>query len=783
MLYLQPNCFQIINRLILRRMKHFTILFFSLITWFSTLSARTIQGSVLSSFDSTAVAGASCKVLLGDKFITGSQTATDGEFSLSTDLKSALKLEISMTGYAATTIIIEAGSKNLNVGTVYLDEALNIDEVTVTANQVIHSKGRTIVYPSGADVKASATSISLFQKLPLPGLEANPINRSLSVDGGAPMILINGVPSTIEDVQALLPKDIEKIEYSRVTPARYADKGTSGLINITLKKRSDGGQFYLWGRSALNTTFVDGNIRTSYHQGPSQFTLSYNPSWRNYKDVFDHTVESYIGDDFRVNLESRDRNPFNYHYHQMRLKYDYSPSTKTLFSATFTATPSYNTRRSYANTIDSELGKYDNTNMSKSKDFAPSLDLFLRQDFNDKNSLEVQVVGTLSSSDYRRDNNYFFDDNTEESYIMNVDSRRQSLISEVSYIHNFSDNTQLSGGYQNTVSHSTNTYLSSDYKPVLTENNNYVYARLGQTIGKVYLSASTGLKMFWINNGMNKRKFIRNISTVQASWRISPKWNIASAFMYSPAIPSLTSLTDYPQQTTPYLISNGNPNLKVAENCLVQLMPSLQYKKFNTSLLMNYRTIHNFVMSDVTYLGDKLFLSQSINARKSWMGWASLNMRISDIKGFGANVTLGATHSETMGNGWCHVLNSFEANFSLWWNKGPYTISYWRKIPGKYLSGTYVSKQENGDMLEFEYQPDKHWTLGLGWWYMFDKKGTRYPSWNYSQTNPMSIDRYIKNNSNMVVLSVTYNTNFGSIFRTGRRNLNNSDNGSSLLKM
>ena len=289
--------------------------------------------------------------------------------------------------------------------------------------------------------------------------------------------------------------------------------------------------------------------------------------------------------------------------------------------------------------------------------------------------------------------------------------------------------------------------------------------------------------MLWINNGMNKRRFIRNISTVQASWRISPKWNIASAFTYSPAIPSLTSLTDYPQQPTPYLISNGNPNLKVAENCLVQLMPSFQYKKFNTSLLMNYRTIHNFVMSDVTYLGDKLFLSQSINARKSWMGWASLNMRISDIKGFGANVTLGMTHSETMGNGWCHVLNSFEANFSVWWNKGPYTISYWRKIPGKYLSGTYVSKQENGDVLEFEYQPDKHWTLGLGWWYMFDKKGTRYPAWNYSQTNPMSIDRYIKNNSNMVVLSITYNTNFGSIFRTGRRNLNNSDNGSSLLKM
>lgn len=783
MLYLRPNCFQIIITFIFCSMKHLTFLLFVLISATSPLSARLIQGNVLSSYDSTAVAGASCKILLGDKLITGAQTAADGAFSLSTDLKSALTLEIGMTGYAATTIIIEAGSKNLNVGTVYLDEALTIDEVTVTANQVIHSKGRTIVYPSGADVKASSTSISLFQKLPLAGLEANPINRTLSVDGGSPMILINGVPSSIEDVQALQPKDIEKIEYSRVTPARYADKGTSGLINITLKKRTDGGQFYSWGRSAVSTTFVDANIRTSYHQGPSQFTLSYNPSWRNYQDVYDFKTESYIGDDFRVNLESHDRNPFNYHYHQMKLKYDYSPSSKTLFSATFTATPSYNTRRSYASTIDSELGNYDNTNKSKSKDFAPSLDLFLRQDFNDKNSLEVQVVGTLSSSDYRRDNNYVFSDDSEQTYIMNVNSRRQSLISEVSYIHNFNDNTSLSGGYQNTVSHSTNTYLSSDYKPVLTENNNYVYARLGKSIGKVYLSASTGMKMFWINNDMNKRKFIRNISTVQASWRMSKKWNISSAFMYSPEIPSLSSLTDYPQQTTPYLVSNGNPDLKVSENFLIQLMPSFQHKKFNTSLLMSYRTVHNFIMNDVAYLGDKLFLSQTINARKAWMGYANLNMQLNDIKGFGANVSIGASHYETMGNGWCHVLNTFHANFTVWWNKGPYTISYWRKIPGKYLGGTYVSKQENGDALDFEYTPNKHWTLGISWMYMFDKKGTRYPSWNYSHVNPTTTDRYIKNNSNMVVLSVSYNTNFGSIFRTGRRNLNNSDSGSSLLKM
>lgn len=94
-----------------------------------------------------------------------------------------------------------------------------------------------------------------------------------------------------------------------------------------------------------------------------------------------------------------------------------------------------------------------------------------------------------------------------------------------------------------------------------------------------------------------------------------------------------------------------------------------------------------------------------------------------------------------------------------------------------------MGKDENGDALQFEWQPDKHWTIGASWMYMFDRKGTRYPSWNYSSVNPSRSERYIKNNSNMVVLSVSYTTDFGSIFRTVRRNLNNADNGSSLLKL
>lgn len=764
-------------------MKHCITILILLISPLMAINARTIQGHVLSSNDSTAVAGATCRLISEGKLITGVAADAVGAFLLETNLKTSLNLEVSMTGYSSTDVIIDAGSKNVNIGTIYLDQGVTLDEVTVTGNQVVHSKGRTIVYPSSSDVRASSTSVSLFQKLPLPGLQANPINRTLSVDGGSPVILINGVPSTMDDVNALQPKDIEKIEYSRFIPARYADSGKSGYVSIILKKRNDGGQFYAWGRSAVNTAFVDGNVRASYHQGPSQFTLLYNPSWRNYQQVYDDVTESLIGDDFKINLEEHDRNPFNYQYHAIRLKYDFSPSAKTLFSATFSVTPNTNKRRTIAHTIDSEQGEYDNNSVSSNKALTPTLDLFLHQDFNDKNSLEVQVVGTLSSSDYRRDNNYIFADGTDASYIMNVDSRRRSLISEVSYIHNFSDKTSLSAGYQNTVSHSKNTYLSSDYKPILTENNNYAYVRLGQNVGKFYFSLSTGAKLFWIKNDLNKRNFIRNISSAQVSWNINSKWNLQATFRYTPEIPSLSALTDYPQQTTPYLISNGNPDLKVAENFMYSIAADYTYKKFQASFRSNYFDIRNSVISDVQYLGDDKFMSQSINAKYQRQFQNDLWLSIRDIYGFGARLYVSLMNFWTAGTDWNHNLTSFSGGISVWWNKGPFTVSYWREIPGTYLSGHYKWKGENGDSLSFEWRPDKHWTVGASWMYMFDKKGTRYPSWDLSPVNPATRDRYIKNNGNMVVLSVSYTTDFGSIFRSARRNLNNSDNGSSLLQM
>ncbi len=741
--------------------------------------ARDITGIVLSDADSTAIAGAACQIKEGDKYISGVITDYDGRFCLSTDIKTSLTLEVAMTGYKPTEIIVAPGGKNLNVGTVYLSEGEMLDEIVVVGSHSIDARGRTIVYPSTNEVKSSSSAVSLFQKLPLPGLDANPITRTLTVDGGSPMILINGIPSSISDFNSLSPNDIAKVEFSRITPARYADRGTSGLISITLKKRDDGGKVFAWVRSAFNCGFIDASMRMSYHQGPSEFLVSYTPSWRNYHNVYDTERASYIADDFHVDLSSSDRNPFNYFNSPVAMKYNYAPTTRTLFSATLgLSTSSYGSRR-YGQSADSYLGEYDWDTRNKTLDIAPVLDLFLHHEFGGRNSLEAQVVGTLTNSDYRRSNAYFLPEDAED-YVSDIDSRRRSLITEISYSHGFGKSTEVSVGYQNTISQSTNKYLTTDYKPDLSENNNYVYAQIGTQVGKVYLAASTGAKMFWTQNGLNKRHFIRNLSTVKASYNINNKWSLQGAFQYSPSIPSLSQLTDYPQQTTPYLVSNGSPNLKVAEIFTYQLMPTFRYRKLNLSLLLAYRHTHNAQIADIYYLGGHLFMMQTVNARSMREFSPNLNVQISGVGGFGASVRLGLRHYHYGGETWSHDLTSFEASGSIWWTHDAWTISYYGRIPSKYLSGHYVGKGENGNNLSVSWRPDKHWSVEASWYNCFDSKGFKYPQENISTVNPSKSERWIKDNGNMLAISISYSADFGSIFRTAKRGLNNSDSGTSL---
>lgn len=103
-------------------------------------------------------------------------------------------------------------------------------------------------------------------------------------------------------------------------------------------------------------------------------------------------------------------------------------------------------------------------------------------------------------------------------YDVEIDNTRRSLITEIAYRHRFGNASELGAGFQNTLSHSRNKYIGTDYRPILTENNNYGYVNYSFTIDKFNFWLASGVKIFRMENGENKRDFVRNLSNVNINW-------------------------------------------------------------------------------------------------------------------------------------------------------------------------------------------------------------------------------------------------------------------------
>lgn len=101
-----------------------------------------IKGRVFSESDSTALAGATCRLFAGTVPLTTTQTADDGSFSLTSKDGSSLTLLIENVGYTSSDISLEGMKKSIDLGTIYLSDAKDLQELVVTADGRRESRGK-----------------------------------------------------------------------------------------------------------------------------------------------------------------------------------------------------------------------------------------------------------------------------------------------------------------------------------------------------------------------------------------------------------------------------------------------------------------------------------------------------------------------------------------------------------------------------------------------------------------------------------------------------------------
>lgn len=238
----------------------FLLLFFGA----SSFIANAQQQKVL--VTGTVLEGASQKpvefatIMIADKAtkatITGATTDLDGQFSIETK-QADFYVEVSFIGFSTKTINdITIVDGKADLGTIVLsDDSQTLDEVVVRAEKSsTEFKLDKRVFNVGKDL--SSTGASALEVLNnVPSVNVN-IEGQVSLRGSSGVqILINGKPSVLasEEGNALgtITADmIEKIEVITNPSAKYDAEGTSGIINIVIKKEDRKG---LNGSVSLNT--------------------------------------------------------------------------------------------------------------------------------------------------------------------------------------------------------------------------------------------------------------------------------------------------------------------------------------------------------------------------------------------------------------------------------------------------------------------------------------------------------------------------------------------------
>ena len=112
--------------------------------------------------------------------------------------------------------------------------------MTVTANNVIQKVDRQIIIPNQLQRKTSSNGFNLLQHLQLSRISVNTLDSKVTTTmGDAVELRINGVKAEIQEVKALLPADVLKIEYYDSPGLRYGN--VAAVIDIILKEKKNGG--------------------------------------------------------------------------------------------------------------------------------------------------------------------------------------------------------------------------------------------------------------------------------------------------------------------------------------------------------------------------------------------------------------------------------------------------------------------------------------------------------------------------------------------------------------
>lgn len=217
--------------------------------------------------------------------LTGTSTNERGIFVLTGLKPGDYQLVVDFIGYKAKTIPqvkIQSTADRIRLGKITLQQAIlegQTIEVVAERPDITYQIDKKVIDVSKQLTSVNGTAIDVLENIPSVNVD---IEGNVSLRGsGNFQVLIDGVPSILDPNDALrqIPaSSIEQIEIITNPSVKYDPEGTSGIINIILKKsRKTGTSGMLNMNGGVNEKYGgDGILSIQSHKWVLDFGINYN---------------------------------------------------------------------------------------------------------------------------------------------------------------------------------------------------------------------------------------------------------------------------------------------------------------------------------------------------------------------------------------------------------------------------------------------------------------------------------------------------------------------------
>tara|TARA_R110002049_G_scaffold116643_1_gene269360 strand:+ start:5366 stop:7756 length:2391 start_codon:yes stop_codon:yes gene_type:complete len=552
--------------------------------------------------------------------ITGVTSDDSGDFNLTT---TAINFEITISylGYTSITITEFAIENNIiDLKTIHLypdNEAL--DEVVITGevSKTVFKLDKR-VFNVGKDI--SSTGVSALEVLNnVPSVNVN-IEGQVSLRGSTGVqILINGKPSVLADqssnaLGSITADMIESIEVITNPSAKYDAEGTSGILNIILKKEEKKG---LNGSISVNTGTPDNHsIGVSLNRRTEKFNL-FSQMGAGYRSLPQENKALNTDLSNNTTIFSEGTEYRNEAFYNITLGTDYHINDHNVitlsgnFAYEIEDQPSRTNFSSYDenDALTSEWYREETTEATNPK---WQYELNYKKEF--KNNEDQALLFSAIGSFFGKDQASEFNNTTISGTDTNNDQQTETNFQQadytfkIDYTHPFTEEITLETGAQYVINDVGNDYEVRDFtegafvrNDSLTNNFEYNQKVLGVYSTGAYEGKKWGIKfglriestdlhtLLTNTNTSNSQNYHNYFPTFHTSYQLTETLSVQAGYSKRIFRPRLWDLNPFFNIRNNFNIRTGNPNLQAEFSDSYELTSIFMIGKASMSTSLYYR--------------------------------------------------------------------------------------------------------------------------------------------------------------------------------------------------